>query len=160
MAEPIPIRQQIINALDARLKTITVANGYLTNIGSNVEAWEVAPAEQSELPRVEYRDEDVESSQGDGVPEGLHAHRLKITVEVINKGDTALTEIRKQESDLHKSIGVEAGATGLRWGGVATFTEPGRSRIIVDQSEIKAGTLVFEFFINYRTLAWDSCTAA
>src|SRR3990170_3357246 len=50
------IRQQIMTAIDTRLKLITITNGYETNAGNNVyEFWDIA-LEDDELPAIIWRD--------------------------------------------------------------------------------------------------------
>ena len=53
---PDTIRESIMSALDARLKTITVLNGYASDAGDNVFDWREDPLQDDELDALEYRD--------------------------------------------------------------------------------------------------------
>ena len=159
MAEPIPIRQQIITALDMRLKTILTTNGYLSNIGTYVVAWQTNPTPIEDLnpAEIEYRDSDVAITIG---PVGVHSHRMQVTLEVRIAGSTTIELLRKMEADIQKAIGVEVnGAAPPRWGGVAVITDPSRTVLRAEQVGDKAAGLTFEFFITFRTLEWDPYTA-
>jgi hypothetical protein len=152
------VRQTIIDAVDYRLKTILTANGYNTDIGENARPWIDEPAEQAELPRVEYRDTDVDINI-ENEPDNVHTCKLAITGEVIMSGATAIEEARKAETDLLQAIYIEAGPESGRWGGVALKTDPPKTKVIIKQTAEKNVAIDFSFDITYRTLTWDPFTA-
>jgi len=157
---PSTVRETILSNLDTRLKTILTTGGYSTNLGNYVISWQTDPTPLEELnpAEVEYRDADVDSADD---LLGTHRHKMKITLEVRAAGSTPIATLRSMEADLHKAIGVEAaGAAPARWGGVALLTEPGRTSMRAEQAAQVAAGLTFEFYITYRTLAWDAFTAA
>jgi len=54
------VRQQIIDAVRARLATIRIANGYNSEIGANVLEWQTTPIPVESLPAVCMRDTETE----------------------------------------------------------------------------------------------------
>ncbi|MBI5810444.1 MAG: hypothetical protein HZB21_04560, partial [Deltaproteobacteria bacterium] len=88
------IRQKIINAIDAKLRTITIVNGFETDMGNHVFHWKASDFAQSDLPLVEYRD--VASDIVEGGPVNFHTFALTVEVEVVTAGGSSTpTEIRR-----------------------------------------------------------------
>ena len=115
------IRQQIMDVLDARLKTILVANGYKTNLGQNVRQWDDEalpdPAEEpTKFPAIKYRDTDDTTED---IAVGLHLHTLPVEIEIIAVGGTAKTEMRKMIADVIQCIGAD-----LNFSALAEDTKP------------------------------------
>ena len=154
------IRQQVINALDTRLKTITIANGYLTDLGTNVAAWSTTPFDpQNETFKLEYLDQDVTTSAGGDIPVGVHSHKMKVTLRLIVKDNTPIDLVRKYNADIMKAIGVEAKANGSRWSGLAIRTDPEGDRTQIDRAANRFGGQEISFYITFRTLEWDPYSA-
>ncbi len=144
------IRQQILSAIDTRLKAILVASGYATDIGTNVHDWKVDPIEEDDLPILLYRDISVATEI---VNFNCFAHRMTVNISVAVTNSTPMTEIRKLIADLDKAIGVDE-----TWGGLALFTIR-----IGDESSVEIGEKKFagcqvNFEVTFRTLGWNDYT--
>jgi hypothetical protein len=113
-----PIRIQILTALAARLATITIANGYRTNLGSDVHEWAVTTLDPNESSlRVEYRDETGTTEWYSAM---LHLHTLPVTLRVSCKNNTAgaaLSTMRDAMADIYTAI-----FTDVTFGGLAEDT--------------------------------------
>ena len=145
---PVSKRQQIVDAIDARLKTITTANGYNTDAGNNVFEWRSYPLdENSELPALVYRDTEEIESLAVG---GYQLHTLTIEIEGYVVGANAARDLRALIADVIKAIG-----TDLTWGGLAEDTRPVEESIEIDQEERKIAGAVIRIEIDYRTQAFD-----
>lgn len=146
------IRQQIMTAIDTRLKTILVSGGYETNAGNNIyEFWDIA-LEEDELPAIIWRDgaEDTEllvSTTQD----------RRLTVELIMQavGTTAPTTLRKMIADVEKAMLVDN-----TWGSLAIFTSPLDITDVfeVDHKERRIGACRAKFTVLYRTGYLNSYT--
>ena len=76
------LRQQVVDAVDTRLRTILTTGGYETNIGAAVKWWEPADIDPDVLPVICCRDIDrpvIWAGMGE------HLHELDIMVEVYLK---------------------------------------------------------------------------
>src|SRR3990172_8463350 len=107
-------RQQIMTAIDTRLKLITVTNGYETNAGNNIyEFWDIA-LEDDELPAIIWRDGAEDSELLVNTTQDR-----TMTVELVLQalGVTAPAILRKLIADVEKAIAVDN-----TWGGLVIFT--------------------------------------
>ena len=149
------IRQQIVDAVDTQLKTIAVASGYQTNVGSNVHEWRIIAFDPSTLPAIIWRDLDEPNDRDTRYSE-RNKRSLHMQVEILA---TAPRDYRKIIADVERAVKL-AQATddeGARcwWNGLAYDTTPRISRLVVEQeSRIIAGGFV-EFFIHYITRDFD-----
>ncbi len=144
---PETIRQQIINAIDVRLKTILVSNGFKTNLGLNVFEWRVTELTEAELPALIYRD--TESAVGDSPPESFDRQRqlLDIEIDVVVSGSTAPADLRKAIGDVMVAIGSTREAR--EWNDLAEDTIQGSESISIEHEERRvAGARLF-FSIQY-----------
>jgi hypothetical protein len=99
-------RQGIITALKSQLALITVAGGYNTDIGSNVDEWRLVPYDPADLPAIEIRDES--SSVIDGKNNVQNYKALNITITVYNAPSvTAATTARLHIKDVLAAIGTD-----------------------------------------------------
>jgi hypothetical protein len=144
------IRTQIVAVLDARLKSITTANGYETNAGNNVFAWrdtERKPMAASELPCVLYRDrEGVEEEETVG---GID-HTLNVEMELF--AATAAT-LRQLRADAIRCIG-----TDLQFSTLADQATPPRDASDVVLHADDYFTMTMTFSVEYRTARFDPYT--
>lgn len=145
-------RQQIVDAVKARFETISIANGYETDIGATVALWRdtinVRPAD-TDLPLLNILDRSCQSSNSSFAIR-KQEHRLTIEVELWTASSTVDTTIRKMLADLAKAIGVDR-----KWGGIADNTEPLGDDIGVEQQGRKIAGALYKFVIVYHTNAWD-----
>lgn len=103
------IRQQLIDALETRLKTIQVANGYETDIGLNVNVWHTTDFQESELPAIDIRD----VSESVEVRGGNHICTLTVEVEAKVSGSTSGVTMRDILADIIKAVGTDSTFTNL-----------------------------------------------
>ncbi len=141
-------RQQICTAIDTRLKTILVSNGYETNLGNNVyEYWQVA-LEEDELPGVIWKD-----SAETSVPLVSDTQDRLLTIELILQaaGSDAPKQLRKMIADIEKAIKTDG--TGITWGGLAIDTDPINmsEAFEIEHKERRIGACKLNFIIKYRT---------
>jgi hypothetical protein len=136
------IRQEIIDALDARLKTILVANGYLTNLGQNVAEWDTTPHDPAGATLLEYRDE--EAGRED-VAVGVQDMILLVTLRVRTAGAAALTDMRNMLADVCTAMHADP-----TWGGLAGDTvQAGAAMADKAQDKDVAAGFEVKFRIDY-----------
>ena len=141
---PDSIRQQVTAAFATRLTTITTANEYNLNLGSNVNEWRVNPLGQDELPGIVWRDTDdvVEATTQQDV------HTLTIEVDIFVAGTTAPTQMRQAIADVVAAIG-----TDPTFGGLAVDARVVSEKIESDQEERRVVgitlTCVVEFYTDH-----------
>lgn len=142
------IRQQIITALDTRLKTITTANSYKTNAGAHVFDWLDRDLADSELDAIIYRDKQNEITDSGF---GTVINTVTVEIEVKTKSaSTTAAQVRKMIEDVYKAIG-----TDDTWGGLALTTNPQTDEIDLSQVEKIAGSALIVIKIEYNTNAWE-----
>ncbi|MEK6531261.1 MAG: hypothetical protein AABZ23_02065 [Deltaproteobacteria bacterium] len=143
------IRQKILDAVDLRLKTITKANGYETDIGSHVFHWKASDFAHHDLPLVEYRD--AACSVMEGGPVGFHTFGLTVDIELLTMaGASTPAEVRKAVADIHKAAGQD-----MQWGGLALNTEPLGDEMKIAQADKVIGGALIRIKILYRTRVFD-----
>lgn len=106
---PIPTKEEeIISAIITKLQGITVANGYLTDIGSNVNDFndKTIPVNTSEYLEVRDAQTNFVQKGEDGYLENAHKQQLLLEIFVqFEKKD--ITYSRKAAADIYKLIGTE-----------------------------------------------------
>jgi|GEM_PF-775425 len=151
------VRQKIVDAVKTRFQSITVANGYETNLGNKVFVWRdtgAAPFEESELPAVvlfDAKDEIVQQLSR------IQHHKLLMVADVVTDDATQSTQIRKLVADIYKAIGVDIYWTveSVR---LAFDTDPMQDEFDVRQEERVIASARVQFTIQYRTLSWNPYT--
>jgi len=141
------LRQKIVDAIDARLKTIKTANGYQTNLGNNVFEWRVTPLNSdTELPGAVYSD----TQDTIDLTIGLHLHTLKIVINMAAKGSASPSDMRKLIGDIHKMIGVD-----VTWGGLAEDTKITSEIILPAHEENKFMGIEITIEVEFTTKPFD-----
>jgi hypothetical protein len=102
-------REVIVGEIETALKTISVANGYHTALGSNVQAWLTRPFQQGELPSANIKDisdDTTETSLGaDDTETDAAAETHELTIEIDIEASTgaiarqAIMDVRKALRD-------------------------------------------------------------
>lgn len=139
-------RQSIVDALDARLKTITTANGYSANL--SVFEWLVTPLEEADLPAVIFRDlEDDIDTDEIGT---RRDHVLNFELDVSASATASATTVRELMRDILTAIG-----TDKEFGGLAYDTEPTGAGLEVSEADqrVSGGQITLE--IKYKTTLWS-----
>lgn len=128
-------RQDIIDALDARLQTILTTNGYGTNAGQHVYEHRATPLNETEMPGIVFRDS--ETVTADTFGEELHT--LEIILELHAAGAGAQDTVRSIAADVIAALG-----TDPTFGGLAEDVEiPREESLVLEAAEqfYAAGTL-------------------
>lgn len=142
------VRQRIVDAIEARFKPITVANGYKTNLGFNITVHRTTTVQEAECPTGDIRDVGEDTT----VKGGEHHYALHMEFEIKFKGADAAGEIRKGIADVTKAIGINRGTT---WGDLALDTAPvSNESLELDQKDRKFSSAVLSFDVLYLTEAW------
>ena len=143
-------RQSIMNAVKTRLQSITVANGYDFNLGSNIYEWRTTALNDNELPGIVFRD--TQNIKIEGGPVAYFRWGLNVEVEIITQGGTSITDIRKMLGDVYKAI-----KTDDTWGGLAITTEqPNSDEIQSEQQERKITGAAIRLQIIYDAPLWEA----
>lgn len=142
------IRQSIITALDTRLRTITIANGYQTNAGQRVFDWLDRDLADTELDAIVYRDPANEISQETF---SQVDNRVRVEIEVKTKSaSTTGAQVRKLIEDVYKAIG-----TDETFGGLAHEAQPVSENIDIQQADKIMGSATLVIDIYYMTTKWS-----
>lgn len=142
------IRQQILTALDTRLKTITVANGYKTGVGARVFPWLDRELADTEIDALIYRD-----PANVITPESFDTctNKLRVEIEVKTKlAANTVLQVRKLIEDVYQAI-----KTDETWGGLAIDTNPVSDEIDIQQADKIMGSALVVIEIEYEADKWD-----
>ncbi|MCP3177305.1 hypothetical protein MJO47_09360 [Desulfuromonas sp. KJ2020] len=140
-------RQQIVDALDARLKSITMANGYSTDIGKKVSAWRSAPLAESEPFVLIYRDTECPKEAPEA---GRHRHSLQIEMTILVRSSTSPGTVRAMIGDVVKAIG-----TDPRLGGLALWAALVADSLAVERETRTLAGADLSWQITYSTPLWE-----
>lgn len=146
-------RQKIVDRIETIIKTITVANGYLTNAGQHVFIWRTVPLDPSELDALVLRDLDDDTTVDDP-DDAVQVNDLLVSIECVAGGadaKTAMLQIRKMFSDLAKAIRTELADENSVLSGLARSVTPKGKRVITDQDLRAIGGGLFDFTVRYLT---------
>ncbi len=104
-------RQDIIDAIETRMKTILTSGGYATNVGQRVSVWPTTPMAETALSELAIYDHDAEVMETGII--GQSRHELLVDIEVIIPGSDSRTDVRKALADINKALW-----SGLSLGGL------------------------------------------
>jgi hypothetical protein len=139
-------RQQIVDALDTRLQTITTLNGYSANLG--VYEWLVTPLEEADLPAVVFRDtvDDIDDEKEFSRLD----HTLTVELDVAASSTASADSVRELIKDILTAIG-----TDKEFGGLAYNTDVLTASLEVSEADqrLTGGQIIIE--IKYRTALWE-----
>ena len=134
------LRESIVSALVARLATISVVNGYHTNLGSHAFSWLPRVLDPDEMPAANIRDMD-DSIASDSAPHDTHI--LAVDIDVAADG---ITEIRQAIYDVYKAIGVD-----YQLGGLALWTQLQGDSLVVDEKDSVVVGATISIQVAFRT---------
>ena len=142
-------RQGIITALKNQLGNISIANGYESDIGANVDEWRTTPYSTSECPVIDIRDE--ESNVDEDMNNTLTNKALDITITVYDDpASTAATAARKYIRDVLKAI-----STDLLFNNNAYQVDEGASTIEISQQNDILLSAVVNITAYYQVNKWE-----
>jgi hypothetical protein len=144
---PKSIRQQIVEAIDTRFKTILTTGGYETNIGQNVH-WFRGRLDPAGLPAIVCRDHQTQ----EWATAGAWTRTLTIEMELyLAPTATPDTIMRSALADIEVAVGSDD-----TWGGLAETTHlfEGERPQIDDYETIIVASGIF-LAIEYTTAPWN-----
>jgi hypothetical protein len=145
------VKQRILDAIDARFKTILVANGYETDAGQNVFWSRTESVPETKLPAIVYRDTVNRPEVGPGA---LYENTLTVQIDGFVMASTdsdAKILLDKLRADIEKAIKVDD-----TWGDLALTTEKESDESTLDRKERVYGWIAIEISIEYWTNRWDA----
>jgi len=154
------IRQQIIDAIAARLKLIQLGDSFTvngatvscrSNIGDSVEIWRTRPLGDKEGWAVVVRDLTGPIDRtGEGAEIGRHLHRLAVKIDIVVKDRTAPDLVREMLADVMTAIGSDP-----KWGGLARWTDVEESALEVDDTGARMAGASLSLTVTYKTTLWQ-----
>ncbi len=93
-------RSEFISDFILKLQTVTKANGYLTDLGTNAHDWTEKPLSKKEFPEAIVKD--IQNSFSDG-----RTHVQTMTIEIVlftANSDQTIHEVRKMIADVYMMI--------------------------------------------------------
>lgn len=141
-------RQQIMDALATRLKTITIANGYNTDVGLRVYDWLDRDLAESELDALIYRDN---SSQAVLESFDVQAHIVRVQIEGKTKqARNTAARLRAIVEDVLTAIGTDS-----TFGDLALGAEYLGDALEIQQEDKIMGSVAIDLNIQYLTDKWS-----
>lgn len=145
------IRQQIIDAVDTQLRTIQVTNGYRTDVGTNVQEWDLTQLdpENETDGRLEYRDE--EQARVD-LTVGEQTMGLVLVIRILTPGSTSAADIREMIGDVAKAMYEDP-----TFGSLADDTnQDGAALLDKEEAADQASGAEMRFLIEYNVARGES----
>ena len=147
-------RQQLVNAIAARLATIAPGVVFQLSDGpytcqstiKGVYPWRKVPFSKAEVPAIKMDDADAKTTPG---PSTMHEHKLAVDLEVHTLGATAASVVRAIMADIVAAIGSDP-----RWGRLAYWTDLDSHTIDVEQAGDIIGAAQINITVTYRTPLW------
>jgi hypothetical protein len=141
------VRQQIVNAVIARLQTITVADGYSADLGSNVFEWPALNISPNKMPAAIVTDPGGQIE--DAGVSGRLDHTLPLEVGLITRGASGVADIRALIGDVLGAVGSDP-----QWSTLAVDTTCTGVTIDVEEHEHLFAGAQIDLEIKYRTAQW------
>lgn len=141
-------RQQIMDAVKARMETISIGNNYSSNLGERIFVWRLSNLADTELPAIVIRD--VSNSAVENATIGMFRWALGIELQIIcSDGSTTADQLRAMIQDVYTAIG-----TDTVWSALANLTtQPSDEMQIVQEDRIIGGATI-RFNIEYDSALW------
>jgi hypothetical protein len=143
------IRQDIIDAIETRLKTILTTASYHSNAGSNVYVWRTTPLPPESIPALIIKDSlSTKLGEGEAGPYSKDTWELSVDiVGMVTNGNASDTQTRQVMADVYKAIGSDD-----TWGGKAITTTLESDEIgEVKQQDKTFFGFIMKVKIMYRT---------
>jgi len=143
-------REKITSSILGYLQTISVANGYLTNIGSYVSHWDTQIKPHADTYDINVKDEVNEHTLG-------HTESLKIKIIMSYNGANAYVTINKMILDVHKCLfnNQQALGTAVNENGLRIFADQEPIELTREKDKEKAFATA-EFTVQHRfTTKWE-----
>jgi len=144
--------EQIISSFISKLQTITVTNGYLTDIGNNVNDFNDKTIPRESSSYVEVRDTQTNFLQkgDDGFLENAHKQQMMLEIFIqLNKKDISFT--RKAVTDVYKVIGLNK---WFYWDQMKIRFIPLRHQKAVNQEDREISAVKIFLICEFITPEW------
>jgi hypothetical protein len=141
----------IVTLIETRLKLIQTADGYSSDLGSQVYRWLQKPLASDLLPAVEIRDPSDQAidTVGGGPTYTDWQKRVELRI-VVKEGSASDTAIRAMFADCWKALTTDAADEDF--GGLVHYITPESHEIITgDQDERIILGGIITFTVTYRT---------
>ncbi len=135
------IRQQIIDALETRLNTISGIE--------KVVVWRASDLAPAELPAILIRDT-LDTMPADGVGAGRIDHDLDVDITAMFSGTTSATDAREMIADIVAAIGTDPTFSGLAFDTVLVSADLD----LEDSAQLVAAAQI-NIIIRYRSSMWS-----
>ncbi len=136
------VRQQIVDAIETRFKTITTANGYSLQIGNKVYPWRKTPLTIAELPAICFWDQSAEMERE--TLDGMTSHNLKISAALFVSSHTTPAQARAGINDMFAAL-----ATDTTFGNLVRVYMPTVHNITMEVDGDICGAGQIEFDVKY-----------
>lgn len=144
-------RQQLVDALLARLTTITTANGYSCNIGANVGEW-VIRWERNQLPAATLKDAVLLTEPPANRRSGTRERQLQCVIELsFDEVDGTPTQARAAIADVLAAVG-----TDPTFEQKADGTERVSEALVVDDNLTWLSAAQIVLKIIFHTPVWEA----
>lgn len=144
------LRQRIVDAVISRMQTISVVNGYQTDLGATVEDWP-RRFDEAELEALAAHAaigvyDLTADSKKEHVESGDTMHRLPFQIRIFAARSVTPRNLRRMIADVILAIGVDQ-----TWGALAITTWPGRNGFVVPSESFEISGTAIEFEIQFLT---------
>lgn len=151
---PDSIRQQLVDAVAARLETIAPGVSFQLPDGEylcssslkGVYPWRKAPFSKAEVPAVKIEDGDARTIPG---PSTKHEHKLQLDLQIVMLGSTSASAARSLMADIIAAVGSDP-----RWGRLAYWTDIDGHNLDIEQAGDVISGGEIHLTITYRTPLW------
>lgn len=143
-------RRLIIEDVVSALETITISNGYLTNLGNNVINLSTSPMVENDLSGAAVKEGAITFEPGAlGLADG-HFAEMSVTVDTYTKGVNAKNEIDNNIQDIVAALGVDR-----QRGGNAQNTELEQIEVNSDSANLTTVGASIDFNIQFTNFRFD-----
>jgi len=138
------IRQDLVDAILAKMKLITKANGFRSDCGLNCFEWYEKKLEHKQFPAIIIRDPESPSYEESGV----FFHSLKIEIDIAVIGKDSVLNNREIISDILKSFKEfkDESNRECKYGG---------SETLIEQKDFMYGGTRLIFTVEYESVPWE-----
>lgn len=134
-------REEILNAVEARLKTLTLSNGYSVNCGHRCDYWHDLPFEYGEAGAITYRDPEEELVEENRV----HNCILHMEIEALAFVANPLADSEALVADIRELLSADR-----NWSGLAQQTRLRKISKTLETQGKTAARVMAEVDINYK----------
>jgi len=141
-------RQEIMDLVDAKFKTISIAKGFSSDLGNNVFEFRDSPIADEELPALSYGDisDDINDEETGN-------HNLNLDVEISATGSTSPAAMREMIQDVLTAFAPKKADSALR--ALIIGAAYLGSDMFIEHEKKKYMKSRITFEISYQTDDWD-----